>query len=424
VLIIYDYDSHSILAETMKNRSAQEHVRAYNKRYHYLCARGFRPLLQKLDNEASTLLKNQMRLHNIDFQLVPPNMHRRNAAERAIRTFKKHFVAILATTDPDFPIRLWSKVVPQAVLTLNLLRSSRLNPRLSAYEHLEGTFDLNRIPFAPLGTTVILHEKPNQRRNWAPHGLEGWYVGPALEHYQCYRTYVIKTGKTRISDTVAFPPKVVPLPLTSSADAAMRAARDLIHTLEHPVPAAPFSQLGSQQTQALQQLADIFENQCLRDTQATHVKLPRVAKTIQPTAPATNEPPHPPTPTPPPPNPPTPHPRQQPVEPKRRKPGMPNVLTHRYPTRQNTVQVSHVATIHHSYLAQTRTWTHTALQALLAQVNSPWTVRNFQPDVCNHVLDPDTGQKLEYRHLLQRPESADMWTRSFANEVGRLAQGI
>jgi hypothetical protein len=97
VLIIYDYDSHSILAETMKNRLAQEHLRAYNKLYHYLCARGFRPLLlQKLDNEASALLKNQMRLHNIDFQLVPPNMHRRNAAERAFRTIKN-------TSSPFWP---------------------------------------------------------------------------------------------------------------------------------------------------------------------------------------------------------------------------------------------------------------------------------------------------------------------------------
>jgi hypothetical protein len=67
ILIIYDYDSHSILAETMKNRSAQEHVRAYNKIYHYLCAQGFRPQLEKLDNEVSALLKHQMHSHNIDF---------------------------------------------------------------------------------------------------------------------------------------------------------------------------------------------------------------------------------------------------------------------------------------------------------------------------------------------------------------------
>jgi hypothetical protein len=38
--------------------------------------------------------------------LVPPHCHRRNAAERAIRTFKKHFVARLSSVDPSFPMHL------------------------------------------------------------------------------------------------------------------------------------------------------------------------------------------------------------------------------------------------------------------------------------------------------------------------------
>ena len=31
----------------------------------------------------------------VTYQLVPPDMHRRNAAERAIRTFKAYFLTIL-----------------------------------------------------------------------------------------------------------------------------------------------------------------------------------------------------------------------------------------------------------------------------------------------------------------------------------------
>jgi hypothetical protein len=42
----------------------------------------------------------------------------------------------------------------------------------------------------------------------------------------------------------------------------MTAARDLIHDLEHPAPATPFSQLGTKQAQALHQLAKIFDNSC------------------------------------------------------------------------------------------------------------------------------------------------------------------
>jgi hypothetical protein len=71
ILIEYDYESNAILVEPMKNRSAQEHLRAYNALYHYLCAQGFHLILQKLDNECSELLKNQMRTHGIDFQLAP-----------------------------------------------------------------------------------------------------------------------------------------------------------------------------------------------------------------------------------------------------------------------------------------------------------------------------------------------------------------
>lgn len=40
------------------------------------------------------------------------------------------------------------------------------------------------------------------------------------------------------------------------------------------------------------------------------------------------------------------------------------------------------------------------------------------------VLDPDTGQLLEYRQLLRHPKFKDAWNILAANEFGRLAQGI
>ena len=45
--------------------------------------------------------------HEVTFELVPPHLHHRNAAERAICSFKNHLLAGLATYDPDFPIREW-----------------------------------------------------------------------------------------------------------------------------------------------------------------------------------------------------------------------------------------------------------------------------------------------------------------------------
>jgi hypothetical protein len=94
----------------------------------YLVERGFKPQLQKLDNEAFKALKRSIRDKGIDYQLVPPHAHRRNAAERAIQTFKNHFIACLGTTDKNFSLHLWDRILPQAITTLNLLRSSCLNP--------------------------------------------------------------------------------------------------------------------------------------------------------------------------------------------------------------------------------------------------------------------------------------------------------
>jgi hypothetical protein len=105
IMILYDYDSNAILAQPIKDRTAPELLRAFQVMEQELVARGLTPKLMKLDNEASTLLKMYLHQQNITFQLVPPYSHRRNAAERAIRSFKdqdsvpltSHFQCICGT---------------------------------------------------------------------------------------------------------------------------------------------------------------------------------------------------------------------------------------------------------------------------------------------------------------------------------------
>ena len=46
-----------------------------------------------------------MTQEEVDFELVPPHCHKQNPAERAIRTFKNHFLAGLASCRSQFPIR-------------------------------------------------------------------------------------------------------------------------------------------------------------------------------------------------------------------------------------------------------------------------------------------------------------------------------
>jgi hypothetical protein len=177
IMILYDYDSNAIVAQPIKDRAAPELLRAFQVMEQKLVARGLKPKLMKLDNEASKLLKTYLDQQDITFQLVPLYIHRRNAAERAIRSFKDHLIAGRCFTDNSFPMHLWDRLLPQAVITLNMLRTSRINTKLSASTHIDGQYDYKRSPMAPPGTRIIAHEAPSRRITWAPHGQYGWYIG-------------------------------------------------------------------------------------------------------------------------------------------------------------------------------------------------------------------------------------------------------
>ena len=164
--------------------------------------RGLKPQLQPLDNEVSDILREFMQDEDIQFQLTPAGLHRRNNAERAIQTFKNHFIAGLCSTPPNFPLNLWDKLIPHALLTLNILRASRVNPKLSAQAHMHGAFDYNKTPLAPPGINVLAHVRPEDRISWDPHAKEGIYIGPALDHSRCHRIWTPTTAAIRICDTV------------------------------------------------------------------------------------------------------------------------------------------------------------------------------------------------------------------------------
>jgi hypothetical protein len=155
-------------------------------------------------------------------------------------------------------MHLWDRILPQAAITLNMLRTSRINPKLSAAMHTFGQYDFNRAPMAPPGTRIIAHETPGRRRTWAQHGQDGWYIGTSLEHYRCYTVYITKTRSNRIVETVDFFPHKFTLPFPLSNELATQAAADLTHALLNPQPAGPFFQVGDEQVIALKRLANIF----------------------------------------------------------------------------------------------------------------------------------------------------------------------
>ncbi len=45
--------------------------------------------------------------------------------------------------------------------------------------------DFNKTPMAPPESNILIHTKPSNRASWAFHGLQGWYIGPVLQHYCC-----------------------------------------------------------------------------------------------------------------------------------------------------------------------------------------------------------------------------------------------
>jgi hypothetical protein len=260
----------------MKSRSASEWVKAYDHIHQELTVKGFKPKLQTLDNEVSAALKNFFTANDVDYQLVPPHCHRRNAAERAIRTFKEHFVAGISSIDPTFPLHLWDRLLPQAEITLNLLWTSRLHPQLSAAAHFHGLVDYNKTDFAPPGCKVIAHEKPGKTRTWAPHGQHGYSLGPAMHHYRCQNVYISTTTSERIVDTLEFFPHNNQMPQLSSTDRLIMAANDTTDDLQNPHPEVYSLTSGMTPSQPLQNWRKFSNsNYGKLELPPFHLRLPR-----------------------------------------------------------------------------------------------------------------------------------------------------
>ena len=208
----------------MKSRTDDEMIRAYDVLVGRLQQANIHPKKHILDNEISINMKQHIRdTYKFTIELVPPGNHHRNAAEVAIRNFKAHFLSILAGTADSFPLNLWDRLLPQTEITLNLLRQSNATPTVSAYAHLTGPFDYNKMPLAPLGCEVQIHEKTDKRGTWAYHCVDGWYLFTSPEHYRVHNCHVKATKKERLTDTIQFKHKHITSPSLSPQDKLMNA---------------------------------------------------------------------------------------------------------------------------------------------------------------------------------------------------------
>jgi hypothetical protein len=146
-LIVYHYESTAILALPIAKFADNTILAAYQQQFELLKLKGHKIKVNVMDNQASKVIKSTSpRCNNL---LIEPNNHRVNAAERAIQTFKAHFVNALATTNSDFPLQLWDRLTPQVEATLNMLHPSCIDPTMLAYEAVHGPYDWNRFSLAP-----------------------------------------------------------------------------------------------------------------------------------------------------------------------------------------------------------------------------------------------------------------------------------
>ena len=261
ILILYSEGGNFIKAVPMKDRTKQSYLTAHKTAYKYFDDRGYAPTFQRLDNEVSNEFITYLQDNRITIDLVPPHQHRRNKAERAIRTFKNHFIAMLAGVDPSFPMHAWNQLLEQAEITVNMLRPSHHHPRISAWEALNGKYDFDAHPMAPPGTAITIHEKPDQRGSWSKHGIQGFYLGPAMATYRCYRVWTKHKESTRISDTIAWHPhgyaweQHSPLDIIgTSADILVQAINQLPTTQDTQQPLSTISTELQTQFKALQRL--------------------------------------------------------------------------------------------------------------------------------------------------------------------------
>jgi hypothetical protein len=439
------------MVEPMMNRTAGEMVRVYQRLIDRLNSRGIYPKLQLLDNEVSAEYENVITSNKITFQLVPPHNHRRNLAERAIQTFKAHFIAILCGCDESFPIHLWCQLLPQVEMTLNMLRSSNTTPNVSSYAHLYGQHDYNAHPLTPIGVKVEMHVMPDVRRTYNPHSISGYCIGTSLKHYRCYRIWASDTRNVRVGNTVFFKHKYLTMPTITNADSLLQAASNMSTALQGGVAQS------LETTDAIEALMKIFKKNAeqakkaeddanpqrvqMRKAAEQRVALEKAHEATQETEnnedrhSGQNE---------------NSQPPQVEINDSSDDEDEEEVyigpLEVEYPTSTNNNNndaspnvISQDCEGYDTPANNTRSrraTTSITQEAMLMTIDitksaritpSALAKRKFPLAVlcvfAGAVLDQATGEMMEYRHLIKHPKHKGTWGNSYGDEVGRLAQG-
>ena len=397
IMVLVEVDGNYIAMEPMKSREASEMIRAYNLIIARLKSRGIKPSKQMLDNEASQKYLDTIESHGITWELVPPTNHRRLIAERAIQTAKGHIIANLMGCDETFPMREWHRLLPQMELTLNMLRASNVRPNISAHSYVHGIHDYNRMPLAPLGCSTQCFVGPENRTSFGEHSIDSWYIGTSPDHYRCHTVFTKETKMERVTDTISFKHKRITNPMVSAADEISSAAANLTKALKNNM----IENLPNLELAQLEKLAEIFET-AAKSVSETNARAPRVAETVQePRVPITAE-----------------DLNQNRPNPRVNSQATASDNAPRYRTRSQSRMEGNITT--DAMLAVMEMTEAKINPRNLAAKQFP---RQFLFELAGAVMDQETGDMMEYRHLLKNPKYREVWSKAFGKEIGRLAQG-
>ena len=97
---------------------------------------------------------------------------------------------------------------------------------------MHGRFDFNQTPIAPPGILVLIHSKPTQHGLWSPHAQDAWYLGPALDSYQCFHMWVWETRQPCITDTLQWFPTKTTVPTIAPVNIIVNALANITKALQ------------------------------------------------------------------------------------------------------------------------------------------------------------------------------------------------
>ena len=143
-------------------------------------------------------------------------------------------------------------------MTLNMLLTCRWDPTISAYKSLNGLFDYNKTPLAPLGSPAAIYDGPTTRNTFSPHCTDAIYVAPSMLHYWKRKYWVPSTQKMRISSSARIYPEHWKVPTILEADKTFIAESDHLTAMKAAVPYTLKAKL--KHAKALQNLTAIIEN--------------------------------------------------------------------------------------------------------------------------------------------------------------------